>query len=285
MAVRWLRWCVGLMILGGGTSSGGAQEVCPLAAPSASISLTRSVPSDRTRDDIRRLLMDQGRVAVVEQVGGVSVRGVTVRQREERGVGAAAELTDLFLEQFRQEVGGRIVQECARFTDLGIDSIRMDLSAIVSVESEQPAPGFVGEVRLSRDAYREGEEVKVFVTTRLAARVFLFAVARDGSATLFFPHRYDKENQLPGGATLELPRRGSPYQLVVTADARYGFPQAEYVLAVFYQGEGESPFLSEDAFVRTYSFTELNRELLRMPRRSRTEAAAAYVITGRPIAR
>lgn len=257
------------------------QGGCQVAGPSVQrVSLARSVPSDRTKDDVRRVLVDEARGRAVEQAGGVTVANLTYRQRQESGVGAAAELTDLYLEQFRQEVGGRIVQECVRFVDMPGDTVRVDFSALVEVETERPSPGFVGEVHVDHDGYREGDEVKVTVESRETAQVFLFAVTRDGTATQFFPHRFDSANVVQAGEPLTLPRKGSPYQLVVTPDPKYAFPQAEYVLAVFYKGTKTAPFKPSDAFTKAFSFTELNRELLRMPRGTRTESAAAYLITG-----
>jgi len=276
---RWMGW--GLLFGSVLAEPARGQEGCQVAGPSVQrVSLARSVPSDRTKDDVRRMLVDEARGRAVEQAGGVTVANLTYRQRQESGVGAAAELTDLYLEQFRQEVGGRIVQECVRWVDMPGDTLRLDFSALVETESERPSPGFVGEVHLDRDGYREGEEVRVAVESRETAQVFLFAVTRDGTATMIFPHRYDTLNVVQGGEPLTLPRKGSPYQLVVTADPKYAFPQAEYILAVFYKGTKTAPFKPSDAFAKAFSFTELNRELLRMPRGMRTESAAAYLITG-----
>lgn len=273
-----IRRLLGLMVVGWTLSpSLRAQTVCTVDGQTVQrVSLSRAVPSDRTKDDVRRVLVDEARGRAVEMAGRMTLRNLRYRQLQEDSTG----VTDLYLEQFRQEVDGRIVQECVRFVDMPGDSVRVDFSAIVEAETEPPSPGFVGEVHVDRDSYREGEEVRVAVESRETARVFLFAVTRDGTATLFFPHRYDTLNVVRAGETLALPRKGSPYQLVVTPDPKFAFPQAEYVLAVFYKGAGTAPFKPSDAFGKAFSFTELNRELLRMPRAMRTESAAAYLITG-----
>ena len=114
-----------------------------------------------------------------------------------------------------------------------------------------------------------------------ATRVYLFAVAKDGSATLFFPHQYDTLNVLRPNEALALPRRGSPYELVASLDPRFGAPQVEHVLALFYKGPGSAPFQARDAFARTFTNTEINQAIMRIPRSLRTQAASGYTIARR----
>ncbi|MEK0431283.1 MAG: hypothetical protein RL139_1087 [Gemmatimonadota bacterium] len=245
------------------------------------IRLTEFLPRDRSRADVEQTLLGRARLAIVERDLGISVSGVTSRIVGEEGVGGSSQLTDIFLQQFRQEVGGRVVEECARYADAGRDSLAIEFHAVVAKEAEAPSAGFAGEVTLSQPAYREGDKVTLKVTVTEPARVYLFAVARDGSATLFFPHPYDTLNVMRGGDTLALPRRGSPYELVTTLDPRFSAPQVEHVLALFYKGPGTAPFQPRDAFTRTFTNAEVNQALMRIPRSLRTQAASGYTIAKR----
>ena len=259
-------------------------EPCP--APTSGgrwsvIRLTEYLPRDRSRADVEQTLLGKARLAIVERDLGVTVSGVTSRIVGEEGAGATSQLTDIFLQQFRQEVGGRVVEECARYAEAGRDSLAIEFSAIVAKEAEAPSAGFEGTVTVGQPAYRENDKITLTVQSSEAARVYLFAVARDGSATLFFPHQYDTLNVLRPNEALALPRRGSPYELVAQLDPRFSAPQVEHVLALFYKGPGTAPFQARDAFTRTFTNAEINQALMKMPRSVRTQAASGYTITRR----
>lgn len=275
----------------GGTSSAAPSvapmprlEPCPAptAAPRWSvIRLAEYLPRDRSRADVEQALLGKARLAIVERDLGISVSGVTSRIVGEEGVGANSQLTDIFLQQFRQEVGGRVVEECARFVDVGRDSMAIEFSAVVARETEDASAGFEGEVTIGQPAYRENDKVTLTVKSTEGARVYLFAVAKDGSATLFFPHQYDTLNVLRPNEALALPRRGSPYELVASLDPRFGAPQVEHVLALFYKGPGTAPFQARDAFARSFTNAEINQAIMRIPRSLRTQAASGYSIAKR----
>jgi hypothetical protein len=259
-------------------------EPCPAptAAPRWSvIRLAEYLPRDRSRADVEQALLGQARLAIVERDLGITVSGVTTRVVGEEGVGANSQLTDIFLQQFRQEVGGRVVEECARFVDVGRDSMAIEFSAVVARETEAASAGFEGEVTIGQPAYREQDKVTLTVKSTEATRVYLFAVAKDGSATLFFPHQYDTLNVLRPNEALALPRRGSPYELVASLDPRFGAPQVEHVLALFYKGPGSAPFQTRDAFARSFTNAEINQAIMRIPRSLRTQAASGYTIARR----
>jgi hypothetical protein len=259
-------------------------EPCPAptAAPRWSvIRLAEYLPRDRSRADVEQALLGQARLAIVERDLGITVSGVTTRVVGEEGVGANSQLTDIFLQQFRQEVGGRVVEECARFVDVGRDSMAIEFSAVVARETEAASAGFEGEVTIGQPAYREQDKVMLTVKSTEATRVYLFAVAKDGSATLFFPHQYDTLNVLRPNEALALPRRGSPYELVASLDPRFGAPQVEHVLALFYKGPGSAPFQARDAFARSFTNAEINQAIMRIPRSLRTQAASGYTIARR----
>ena len=259
-------------------------EPCPAptAAPRWSeIRLTEYLPRDRSRSDVEQALLGKARLAIIERDLGITVTGVTTRVVGEEGVGANSQLTDIFLQQFRQEVGGRVVEECARFVDVGRDSMAIEFSAVVARETEAASAGFEGEVTIGQPAYREQDKVTLTVKSTEATRVYLFAVAKDGSATLFFPHQYDTLNVLRPNEALALPRRGSPYELVASLDPRFGAPQVEHVLALFYKGPGSAPFQARDAFARTFTNAEINQAIMRIPRSLRTQAASGYTIAKR----
>jgi len=230
---------------------------------------------------VEQALTGKARLAIVERDLGISVSGVTTRVVGEEGVGANTQLTDIFLQQFRQEVGGRVVEECARFIDVGRDSMAVVFSAVVARETEAASAGFEGEVTIGQPAYREQDKVTLSVKSTESTRVYLFAVAKDGSATLFFPHQYDTLNVLRPNEALALPRRGSPYELIASLDPRFGAPQVEHVLALFYKGPGSAPFQARDAFARTFTNAEINQAIMRIPRSLRTQAASGYTITRR----
>jgi hypothetical protein len=275
-----------------GGTSGAAPSVAPMPplepcpAPTAAprwsvIRLAEYLPRDRSRADVEQALLGKARLAIVERDLGITVSGVTSRIVGEQGVGSSSQLTDIFLQQFRQEVGGRVVEECARFVDVGRDSMAIEFAAVVARETEVASAGFEGEVTIGQPAYRENDKVTLTVKSTEGARVYLFAVAKDGSATLFFPHQYDTLNVLRPNEALALPRRGSPYELVASLDPRFGAPQVEHVLALFYKGPGAAPFQARDAFTRTFTNAEINQAIMRIPRSLRTQAASGYTIAKR----
>ena len=135
-----------------GGTSGAAPSVAPMPrlepcpAPTAAprwsvIRLAEYLPRDRSRADVEQALLGKARLAIVERDLGISVSGVTSRIVGEEGVGANSQLTDIFLQQFRQEVGGRVVEECARFVDVGRDSMAIEFSAVVARETEDASAG------------------------------------------------------------------------------------------------------------------------------------------------
>ena len=275
-----------------GGTSGAAPSVAPMPplepcpAPTAAprwsvIRLAEYLPRDRSRADVEQALLGKARLAIVERDLGITVSGVTSRIVGEEGVGSSSQLTDIFLQQFRQEVGGRVVEECARFVDVGRDSMAIEFAAVVARETEVASAGFEGEVTIGQPAYRENDKVTLTVKSTEGARVYLFAVAKDGSATLFFPHQYDTLNVLRPNEALALPRRGSPYELVASLDPRFGAPQVEHVLALFYKGPGAAPFQARDAFTRTFTNAEINQAIMRIPRSLRVQAASGYTIAKR----
>lgn len=241
------------------------------------------VPPDRSREEVRQELLARARRAVVDEASGIRIAGARVRSQSETMTGGrSTDYSDLYLEMFSQTTEGRIVEERAPcLIRIGADSLRLVLFARVQSETESVAVGFDASVTTNQPAYRDGDPIEVTVRVSQSARVYLFSVTPDGAATLFFPNRYDTLNVVAPEQVRHVPARGgAPYTLVAELNPRLGTKHAEMVLAVFYRGDAGQPFAVRDAFARGFTLAEINRALLAVPRRERTEAMTGYEIRG-----
>ena len=64
-------------------------------------------------------------------------------------------------------------------------------------------------------AYARGERVRVFVRTNQDAYVTILNVDPAGETTVLFPNRYQSDNEVRAGRTVEIPTPGSGSQVVV----------------------------------------------------------------------
>jgi len=277
-----------LLPLGSASAQGGSG--CPVQVErgwNRSLQAAR-IPPDRSFEQMRQELLARARQAVVDEASGVRISGARVRsQSETMSNGRSADYSDVYLEMFSQTTDGRIVEErdpC--IVRIGADSLQLVLHARVQTESEESALGFDARVSTNQPAYRDGDQIEVTVSASASARVYLFSVAPDGAATLFFPNRYDTLNIVAPEQVRHVPARGgASYNLVAELNPRLGTKHAEMVLAVFYRGDAGQPFSVRDAFTKGFTLAEINRVLLAVPRKERAEAMTGYEIRaseGRP---
>lgn len=260
----------------------GAQQ-----SPQGWVSITYSEKIGRqdSRAGMEARLLSAARMQAVERVSGVDVKIVesnTTAEQMTRGNGGQW-LQD-YLYFTKQESAGRIVEEKAPEykeinTDLGLE-LEISYRGKVAIESEAADPSFYGSLRSLQPSYRPNDTIRIEALSSQDAQLYLFNMMPDGSGRLIWPNRVESGNRLTGSKAVQLP--GQPHRYAFVAELPEAYRQGqgavqELIFGIFFNGN-EQLFRAEDAFSKVYTFAEVNRVLLRVPRTMRTEAMYIYGI-------
>jgi hypothetical protein len=71
---------------------------------------------------------------------------------------------------------------------------RMELKALIRPVYPEKGEGLVLKASLSKSRLKESEEVKIFYRANGDCYIYIFSIAADGSVTLLFPNRFQREN-------------------------------------------------------------------------------------------
>lgn len=254
-------------------------------SPQGWVSITYSEKMGRqdSRAGMEARLLSAARMQAVERVSGVDVKIVesnTTAEQMTRGNGGQW-LQD-YLYFTKQESAGRIVEEKTPEykeinTDLGLE-LEISYRGKVAIESEVADPSFYGSLRTMQPSYRTNDTIRIEALSSQDAQLYLFNMMPDGSGRLIWPNRVESGNNLIGNKALQLP--GQPHRYAFVAELPEAYQQGasqELIFGIFFNG-AEQLFRSEDAFTKVYTFAEINRMLLRVPRAMRTEAMYIYGI-------
>lgn len=256
-------------------------------SPQGWVSITYSEKMGRqdSRAGMEARLLSAARVQAVERVSGVNVKVVESNTTAEQLTrGKAGQWLQDYLYFTKQESAGRIVEERAPQykeinTALGLE-LEITYEGKVAIESEAADPSFHGSLRTLQPSYRPDDSIRIEALSSQDAQLYLFNMMPDGSGRLIWPNRVETGNALKGQEPKRLP--GQPHRYAFVAELPEGYLQGqgavqELIFGVFFNGN-EQLFRAEDAFTKVYTFAEINRVLLRIPRPMRTEAMYIYGI-------
>jgi hypothetical protein len=141
-------------------------------------------------------------------------------------------------------------------------------------------PAFHATLTTRQPAYRPGDTIVVETTLSTAARMYLFNLAPDGSATLVWPNAVETDCRL-GSGTQRVPRNPRRYAFVAELPhvaSGTTLPRSdEVLLAIYYRGDAQL-FNPAQAFTKSFTQNEINQTLLRIPRALRCEAMTSFSI-------
>jgi len=82
---------------------------------------------------------------------------------------------------------------------------KVSLKANVKKGKGEPDPNFRVEMKLNRSTFQDGDELVITVKSTVDCYLNVINVTADDRALLLFPNRYDRDNLLPAGRTLQIP--------------------------------------------------------------------------------
>ena len=140
----------------------------------------------------RRALQDAREQALMFAVG-VDITDATLWHQAEEG----GQLVDQFYSLNQQVLAGRVVEERnaewsrvnAGQGALGMLAYKVKVELKVEPEKGDPDPGFSVEVRLNREVFRPGEEMRMEITAPRPCYVNVFCLTASDTVVTLLPHR------------------------------------------------------------------------------------------------
>lgn len=246
----------------------------------------RELERHRSRAALEADMLSAARITLTERVSGIDVRSAETlttsetAEATERGNRENRWYSD-YLHFTRQETSGRITNEAdpvfETFKEDDRMMLRLTYSAKVDTDSAERDPGLHATLRTHRPAYRPEDTIRIEVESSRDAQLYLFNISPKGIGTLIWPNAAEKNNSLARGRRTYIPKSTERYAFVaeLPEDGSGGGPELLY--GIIFTGK-EQLFNPEDAFVKTWRFDELNRIIMQIPARMRTEVTGTYGI-------
>jgi len=160
---------------------------------------------DEAPSAARRRALDRARQAAVEFVAGVAVRSSVLTLDHETGTGRSELLQALTATQS----DALVIDEKLVDSEVSISRgsgyrVRVVLQARVLEHAGGSHAGFETEVRLNRDAYREGDPVELAVRATSDARIYVLGVS-DAGAVVLLPNRHLQDTFVEADEWLRFP--------------------------------------------------------------------------------
>jgi len=140
-------------------------------------------------------------------------------------------------------------------------------------------PGFTASIATDKPSYKVGEDITITMQSSKEAFLTVFSIAPDGSAALFLPNRYEKDNFVFGNQESKFPDKfvNRIFSLVAKKTDGYNLPNQELFMVV----ATLKPIEFADrrkSFSYFSNMIEINRWLMRIPRAERAEAFARFTV-------
>lgn len=140
-------------------------------------------------------------------------------------------------------------------------------------------PNFNVEIETNQTSYKVGEEIVVKMQATRDAYLTVFSIAPDGSAAMFLPNRYVKDNFVFGNTESHFPDRftNKVFSLQAKKTEGYALPNQELFLVV----ATKEPIEFTDrrkSFAYFSNMLEINQWLIKIPRDKRAEAFASFTV-------
>lgn len=151
--------------------------------------------------------------------------------------------------------------------------------ALVIPDISPEDPGFTVRIETDKPSYKVGENITITMQSSKEAYLTVFSIAPDGSAALFLPNRYEKDNFVFGNEESKFPDRFTNriFSLVAKKTDGYNLPNQELFLVV----ATLKPIEFADrrmSFSYFSNMIEINRWLMKIPRAERAEAFARFTV-------
>jgi len=140
-------------------------------------------------------------------------------------------------------------------------------------------PGFTTTIATDKSSYKVGENITITMQASKEAYLTVFSIAPDGSAALFLPNRFEKDNFVFGNQESKFPDKfvNRIFSLVAKKTDGYNLPNQELFMVV----ATLKPIEFADrrrSFAYFSNMLEINRWLMRIPRAERAEAFARFTV-------
>lgn len=140
-------------------------------------------------------------------------------------------------------------------------------------------PGFTASITTDKPSYKVGENITITMQASKESYLTVFSIAPDGSAALFLPNRFEKDNFIFGNEETKFPDRFTNriFSLVAKKTDGYNLPNQELFLVV----ATLKPIEFADrrkSFAYFSNMIEINRWLMQIPRAERAEAFARFTV-------
>lgn len=140
-------------------------------------------------------------------------------------------------------------------------------------------PGFTVSIETDKASYKVGENITITMQSSKESYLTVFSIAPDGSAALFLPNRYEKDNFVFGNEESKFPDRFTNriFSLVAKKTDGYNLPNQELFMVV----ATLKPIEFADrrkSFSYFSNMIEINRWLMQIPRAERAEAFASFTV-------
>jgi hypothetical protein len=216
---------------------------------------------------------------------GVEISGQTLHLTSE--VSTRAEVFDSFVKLVRSQASGRIVnQKEPVFTfpsypgPGGEPQIWCEANVQVEIMADTAAPDplFQVELKTDRESYREGEDMKLRLTSTKTCWMTIFNLYGDNHAALIYPNKFWKGRSLVAGNQLVLPP-STAASLPVELEPGLA-DDAELILTVATLDSLPFPTPPPGDSLATYdeALRRINTWIMTIPRVRRTEASAVFRI-------
>jgi hypothetical protein len=234
-----------------------------------------------TPEQGRRKALQRARDRAVAEVTGIHVAAQQLRLKTV----STDSIDDAFSYLVHTSTRGRIVDEQVTFDTRLIDDVpvyRATLRAEVALEEGVRDPGFLVELETQplTHTYRDGEPIELRVTVSRDCFLTLLNLRDDGTMSLLYPNRFDRDNRLAAGERVALPRNTSAFAIRAELDGRRA-RGTEQILAIATLDSvpfrvPETAIESDSAAGRDPMLAALNRWLMQIPVERRAEAVWDY---------
>lgn len=253
-----------------------AQHTDSVATP-VTVEYEYWIPSDKSRQQARKILLKKARKKAVEKVLGVNVQVASIMM--------TSEYENAYFQSYKQlarnVVNGRIVEEQKpNYFIRGQDTMHIRYSCKVAKVSGSPDPGFQIDITSNKNVFNTGEELILEVTPTKDAYITIFSITEDNKVSVLFPNKYMSNNKVEKQTTRIIPNPQERDILSFTMQPHHEKPQSVYSELLFVVATKSDISYNKLSGQLNYhsNWIELNRWLMEIPRSEWVEAFLQYQV-------
>jgi hypothetical protein len=236
-----------------------------------------------TQDEARRKAVENALRTAIEQVVGVTVVAETLISNYK--VSCDLVKSAPCGRVIEREILNEKVEQGKGSDGQPYLTYHVTVKARVQQDKGAPDPAFRVNAELNRKVFKNGEEMLLSVRPTKDAYITIFNLLEDDQVLLLYPNRYDQNNLVKAGATLDFPPKGKSgyYRLKVeTAKGKNASHENIYLLATrkpvkfdfnrYKEGLADS-YQGSSAFI-----SDLLAEVVELPLAERSEQFIPYEV-------